>query len=222
MGIMFDSINQTVFENYRKILSDWLPDGASLAIAINGEYVYFASGHANIALQIGSKTPENSIAYRVLNEQKKVDAVMETTLFETPYYAIGYPITISNLPAALVVVLPPLYQSKSNILELITGKDEDDFIPIRIEDIQYFESLQKRTWIYRDKNQYKTSITLKELQTRLPSNFIRIHRSYIINLHYVTRVSKDYSSNFIVYLKNGTELPVSQSYAVNLKEALGI
>jgi two-component system, LytTR family, response regulator len=222
MGIMVSSINQTVFENYRKILSDWLPDGASLAIAIAGKYVYFASGHANIALQIGSETPENSIAYRVLNEQKKIDAVMDTTLFETPYYAIGYPITISNQPAALIVVLPPLYQPNSNILELITGKEEDDFIPIKIEDIQYFESLQKRTWIYRDINQYKTSITLKELQTRLPSNFIRIHRSYIINLHYVTRVSKDYASNFIVYLANGTELPVSQSYASNLKEALGI
>ena len=222
MGIMVSSINQTVFENYRKILSDWLPDGASLAIAIAGEYVYFASGHANIALQIGSETPENSIAYRVLNEQKKIDAVMDTTLFETPYYAIGYPITISNQPAALIVVLPPLYQPNSNILELITGKEEDDFIPIKIEDIQYFESLQKRTWIYREKNQYKTSITLKELQTRLPSNFIRIHRSYIINLHYVTRVSKDYASNFIVYLSNGVELPVSQSYAANLKDALGI
>lgn len=222
MGIMVSSINQTVFENYRKILSDWLPDGASLAIAIAGEYVYFASGHANIALQIGSKIPENSIAYRVLHEQKKIDAVMETTLFETPYYAIGYPITISNQPAALIVVLPPLYQPKLNSLELITGKEEDDFIPIKIEEIQYFESLQKRTWIYRGVNQYKTSITLKELQTRLPSNFIRIHRSYIINLHYVTRVSKDYASNFIVYLANGTELSVSQSYVANLKDALGI
>ena len=219
---MVNSISQTVFENYRKILSDWLPEGASLAVAIAGEYVYFASGHANIALSIGSKTPENSVAFKVLKEQKKIDAVMETTLFETPYYAIGYPITISNQPAALVIVLPPLYQSKSNILELITGKEEEDFIPIKIEDIQYFESLQKRTWIYRDKNQYKTSITLKELQTRLPSNFIRIHRSYIINLHYVTRVSKDYASNFIVYLKNGVELPVSQSYAGNLRGALGI
>ena len=101
---MVNSINQTVFENYRKILSDWLPEGASLAVAIAGEYVYFASGHANIALQIGSKTPENSVAFKVLTEQKKIDAVMETTLFETPYYAIGYPITISNQPAALVVV----------------------------------------------------------------------------------------------------------------------
>lgn len=222
MGIMDNLIHNIDFEDYRNILSDWLPTEASIAIAIGTKYVYFASGHANISLKIGSDVPENSIAYRVLQDRKKIDAVMETTLFETPYYAIGYPITISSQPAALIIVLPPRYEPTSNILEMIIGKEEEDYIPIRTDEILYFESLQKRTWIYRDKNQYKTSITLKELQTRLPSNFIRIHRSYIINFHYITRVSKDYASNLIVYLSNGTELPVSQSYMGNLKNALGL
>jgi two-component system, LytTR family, response regulator len=222
LGYMHFEGTRFLFNHYRDILSDWLPEGASIAIAIHDTYVYFASGHANISLTVGSPVPEHSIAYRVIHEQTKIDAMMDTTLFETPYYAIGYPLMISDQPAALVVVLPPLYQSKNNLLELITAKDEDDYIPIEINDIQYFESLQKRTWIYREREGYKTSLTLKELQTRLPSHFVRIHRSYIINMKYVLKVSKDYAGNYVVFLKNGTELSVSQSYSNHLKEALGV
>ena len=213
--------NSGVLENYRAILSDWLPDGASIAVAFNNTFIYFASGHANISLQVGSKVPENSIAYRVLTERKKVDAIMETALFETPYYAIGYPIQIQAQPGALIVVLPPLYRPQQHVLEILTGRDEQgDYIPILIQEVNYFESLQKKIWIYRNENQYKTTIPLKELQTRLPSNFVRIHRSYIVNLNYISRISKDFSSNYIIFLKNGIELPVSQSYIHNLKTAL--
>ena len=213
--------NKEKYEHYRAILTDWLPEGASIAIAINFSFVYFASGHANIALQVGTPVPKDSMAYRVLSERKKIDAMMETTLFETPYYAIGYPVTVQGEEGALIVVLPPLYKPQQNILEIITGKNEDDdYIPIFVTDIQYFESLQKKTWIYRNVEQFKTSLTLKELQTRLPANFVRIHRSYIVNLHYITRISKDYATNYIVYLKNGVELPVSQSYVNNLRTAL--
>jgi len=215
--------NKDFFENYRAILSDWLPEGASIAIAIDFTFVYFDSGHANIALHVGSTVPKDSMAYRVLLERKRIDAMMESTLFETPYYAIGYPVTVQGKEAALIVVLPPLYKPQLNILEIITGKDNnEDYIPIFVTDIQYFESLQKKTWIYRNAEQFKTSITLKELQTKLPANFVRIHRSYIVNLHYITRISKDYATNYIIYLKNGVELPVSQSYLNNFRKALGI
>ena len=218
---MIEKYSDGILESYCTILSDWLPDGASIAIAVNDTFIFFASGHANISLRVGSKVPENSMAFRVISERKKIDAIMETALFDTPYYAIGYPIQIQAQPGALIVVLPPLYKPQQNVLEMLIGKDEqDDYIPILVQDIQYFGSLQKKIWIYRNKNQYKTTITLKELQTRLPSNFVRIHRSYIVNLKYITRISKDFSSNYIVYLKNGVELPVSQSYIHNLKTAL--
>lgn len=212
---------EKVLDNYRIILSDWLPEGASIAIAIKDTYVYFASGHANIALKVGEKVPENSVAYRVLTERKKIDAIMDTSLFETPYYAVGYPIEINDEPSALVVVLPPLFQNKKTELSILTCKDEqDEYIPIKINDIQYFESLQKRTWVNLENQSLKSSITLKELQTRLPSNFIRIHRAYIVNIYAIARVTKDFVANYIVHLKNGTELPVSQSYAANLRKAL--
>lgn len=216
-----DEFIKNTLEQYKIILEDWIPEDASIAIAVNDTIIYFRSKHHNFSLQIGSKVPEDSIAYKVLHTKQKVDAVIDNTFFETPYYAIGYPITIDGELGALVVILPPLFKVEGpNQYHFLTGKQEENWIPIPIEQISYIESLQKRTWFYNDGEQYKTSVTLKELQTRLPSTFIRIHRSYIINIYYIKRITRDITSNFLVQLKDGTELPVSQSYINQLRTVL--
>lgn len=128
---------------------------------------------------------------------------------------------VNGEQGALVVVLPPLFKVKSSdIYQFLTGKQMEDWIPISIDQISHIESLQKRTWFYSKGEQYKTAITLKELQTRLPNNFLRIHRSYIINICYIKKISRDLTSNFIVQLNDGVELPVSQSYINNLRAVL--
>lgn len=214
-------IDKSIFEQYKVILEDWIPQDASIAIAVNDTYTYFQSGHHNFSLKIGSTVPKDSIAYKVLHTKQKVDAVMDITLFETPYYAVGYPITIHGESGALVVVLPPLFKIEGPTLyHFLTGKQEENWIPVEIEQISHIESLQKSTWFYKDGEQYKTSVTLKELQTRLPNTFIRIHRSYIINMYYIKKITRDLTSNFLIQLKDGTELPISQSYINNLRAVL--
>jgi two-component system LytT family response regulator len=52
--------------------------------------------------------------------------------------------------------------------------------------------------------------------------FIRIHRSYIINLNQVTRIELKEKDSYIVLLKSEIWLPVSKSGYSRLKVALGI
>jgi two-component system, LytTR family, response regulator len=219
----FDKVNldMNTLEQLKIILEDWIPQDASIAIAINNTFVYFRSRHHNFSLKTGSTVPKDSIAYKVLHSRKKVDAVMDNTMFDTPYYAIGYPITILGELGALIVVLPPLFKVEGpNLYHFLTGKQTDDWFPVPIEQISHIESLQKSTWFYKDGEQYKTTVTLKELQTRLPSTFIRIHRSYIINLTFIKKITRDLTSNFLIQLKDGTELPISQSYINHLRTVL--
>lgn len=220
---MFQLSQKEFYEQYRNILMDWIPSGASIAIAIENQFVYFASGHQNISLEVGSKVPEDSMAYRVLKNRKKIDAMMDSSLFDIPYYASGYPLTIEGKNAAIIIVLPPLFhQDTKEELQFLTGKVQEDWVPVLINEISYIESLQKKTWFYRNAQQFKTNITLKELQTKLPNNFIRIHRSYIVNIQFISRISKDIASNYIVRLQNGVDLPVSQSYVSSVRESLQI
>lgn len=221
MSLQKINIEKDILDQYKIILEDWIPLEASIAIAVNYTYIYFSTGHHQFTLNIGSAVPEDSIAFKVLQTGQKTDAIMESTLFETPYYAIGYPIHVNGEQGALIVVLPPLFKiKKPDTYQFLTGKQVEDWMPIPIDQISYIESLQKRTWFYSQGEQYKTAVTLKELQTRLPNNFIRIHRSCIINIYYIKKISRDLTSNFIVQLNEGTELPVSQSYINNLRAVL--
>lgn len=221
MSLQNIEIEKSILNQYKVILEDWIPQDASIAIAVNTSFIYFSTGHHPFILKVGSVVPKDSIAYKVIQTGKKVDAVMENTLFETPYYAVGYPILVNGEQGALIVVLPSLFKVKSSdIYQFLTGKQMEDWVPISIDQISHIESLQKRTWFYSKGQQYKTAVTLKELQTRLPNNFLRIHRSYIINICYIKKISRDLTSNFIVQLKDGVELPVSQSYINNLRAVL--
>jgi two-component system, LytTR family, response regulator len=61
--------------------------------------------------------------------------------------------------------------------------------------------------------------TLKQWQEELPySNFVRIHRSSIINIEHVDHIEKHSNTQQFAYLKNVAEpLEVSRRYARNLK-----
>lgn len=216
----FTTIKENL-EQYKTILEDWIPKKAFIAIALDNKYVYFSGHDQQFHIELGEEIPKNSLAYRILQTGQKSDAVLETSLFDTPYYAVGYPIVIENNPAALIIVLPHTYRKPVlDTYKILTGKQKEDWVPIFVEHISHIESLQKSTWFYKEGLQYKTAITLKELETRMPDPFIRVHRSYIINIHYIKKISRDLTSSFIIKLKDGNEIPVSQSYITELRKRL--
>jgi two-component system LytT family response regulator len=59
-------------------------------------------------------------------------------------------------------------------------------------------------------------------QTLETQNFIRIHRSYIINVQLITRIEPYEKESHLVILSIGIKLPVSRSGYGKLKEVLGI
>lgn len=209
------------FEEIKIILEDWIPKDASIAVAVNNQYVYFSPSIHHINLNIGVNIHPNSVAAKVLATRKKTEALMDESIFNIPYFAIGYPITVDEQDAALIIILPSNYVHKKNkSIKFLTGKQNEDFSPIPINEISHFESLQKKTWFYADNKQYKTNITLKELQTKLPEYFVRIHRSYIINIYFIKTISKDIATNYFVQLKDGTKLPISSSYINDFRSLL--
>ncbi|MES2418626.1 MAG: LytTR family transcriptional regulator DNA-binding domain-containing protein [Bacteroidota bacterium] len=59
-------------------------------------------------------------------------------------------------------------------------------------------------------------------QTLDPNQFIRIHRSYLINLAQVTKIELKEKDSYVVLLKSGIWLPVSKTGYVKLKASLGL
>lgn len=69
-----------------------------------------------------------------------------------------------------------------------------------------------------ENEQYLLRTTMKQLDEELPKDkFIRIHRSYMVNINRVEKIISQSAGNGLVYLCNGQELPLSKSYKKQLK-----
>jgi two-component system LytT family response regulator len=60
--------------------------------------------------------------------------------------------------------------------------------------------------------------TLQALEAKLdPKQFLRIHRSYVVNLEHVRRVESALYGDYAVYMSDGTKLRLSRNYRTKLK-----
>ncbi len=63
--------------------------------------------------------------------------------------------------------------------------------------------------------------TLQEVERRLdPAHFVRIHRSYIVNLNHVSRIAPTFYGDYTVVLSNGSKVRLSRSYRAALGRLL--
>lgn len=102
---------------------------------------------------------------------------------------------------------------------IVSQVDEDDslffktehrIVRIKIDDISYIEGMSEYLKIHTDRRQKPVIVLLsmKKLEERLPkSKFMRIHRSYIINLTKIQEVIKNR-----VIMGEDTNLPVGDLY----------
>ena len=89
---------------------------------------------------------------------------------------------------------------------------------ISYERIVCFESVAKRISVRLAREQYSYYDTLDHLQESLPPQFVRCHRSYIVNLN---RATKLVLSDNTIHMDDGSQIPVSRSYKARVKELMG-
>lgn len=91
-------------------------------------------------------------------------------------------------------------------------------VKVDTPDIYYLEAERDYTRIYTADKSYLSNYGIGSIELRLnPQLFLRIHRSYIVNMHYMKEVYKDGVSAQIV-MKNDTMLNVSRSYMDTFKK----
>lgn len=94
---------------------------------------------------------------------------------------------------------------------------------IAVTDIHYLEADDDYVKLSTTEGIFHKNKTMSFFEHTLdPGQFIRIHRSYIINLAQVTRIELKEKDSYIVLLKSDIWLPVSKTGYVKLKTALGL
>lgn len=92
----------------------------------------------------------------------------------------------------------------------------------RTDKIYYFESVDKRTYLYTKENCYETRYKLYELDDLLSKNFIRCAKAMIINIRKIKSVKSEVNGRMTAQLLNGEQVIIARNYVKDLKERLGI
>jgi two-component system LytT family response regulator len=92
---------------------------------------------------------------------------------------------------------------------------------IFLEEIQYLESQDDYVMIYTEAGKYLKQKTMKYFERALPSQaFLRVHRSYMVRLDFVSQIELYEKDSYVIKLKNGQTIPVSKSGYGRLRSAL--
>lgn len=84
---------------------------------------------------------------------------------------------------------------------------------VPVEDIQWFEADGYYIKIFSLTESYKLRKTMKEIEQKLdPKVFLRIHRSYIINMGCIKEIQEWFKGDYLVILKSGKKLTISKNY----------
>lgn len=111
---------------------------------------------------------------------------------------------------------------KSTALPIKTG---DRIILLRYENIVYLEAQDKYVFVFTsDGNKYITDQSLTGLEEKLPAQFYRIQKSYIINKERIKEMHRHFNGRFLFIMddKAGSRLTSGRTYHEPIRTEFGL
>lgn len=113
----------------------------------------------------------------------------------------------------------------NKFIELISEKESDNF-RIQVSEIVYLKSADNYVEIgYYDDGIVKKRMirnTLRSIEQQLQefNNFIRTHRTSIVNIQYIIKLNKNFNTHWLSLDNTIETIPVSRQYLMAVKDIL--
>lgn len=101
---------------------------------------------------------------------------------------------------------------------VITGgrlplKENGRTIFVPLDEVEFLEAARNYVQVHAGAGQYRVRETLSTLASQLPeSDFVRIHRSVIVNRNRVQELRRAFSGKYTVTLLSGKQVTLSRSH----------
>ncbi len=192
-------------------IDDLKPDLILLDINISG-----GIDGIELAKKINTKFHIPFIYLTSLTDKKTINSVKETN----PSGFLCKPFNEAGLRSNIEIALYK-YKQKKEDKKLIENsffiKNRGELIKVKKEDINYIEAYDNYSKLICSKNKFLLSFTLKKIEEKLgDKNFIRIHRSYIINIHKIDSLYDGY-----IFIDN-KKLPIGKSFKEQLMNSISL
>lgn len=110
---------------------------------------------------------------------------------------------------------------KGAFLERVLVRDGTQIHVLPCDKLDYAEAQDDEIVLVSGKERWRKAERLSELETDLdPGRFVRIHRSYLLNIDRLARLELYAKDSRIAILRDGTRLPVSRAGFQRLRELL--
>lgn len=121
------------------------------------------------------------------------------------------PVTCERLEETVLRIFEDLKEgnSKTNFIKLGNSK-----VLLKENDIQYIQKDGMKLIYHTFDRTYETYSSLSKIQNNLPSNFVRCHKSYIVNVNNITNIK----SNDTVIFNSESSCSIGPKYKNNLME----
>ncbi|MBA4602150.1 LytR/AlgR family response regulator transcription factor [Thermoactinomyces mirandus] len=118
--------------------------------------------------------------------------------------------------------VPVPYYLKNDRNGKIAVSANDKIVLLSFDEILFFESFEGKCIIKTLKQEYKINEALVEVEKKVNhAQFLRVHRSYIVNLDHIEEIQPWFNSTCNLIMKDSSRVPVSRTYMKELKRIIG-
>lgn len=114
-----------------------------------------------------------------------------------------------------------LREASDEMLNRVVVKSGSKIVVIPLEELLFIEAQEDYVMIHTTKGRYLKSQTMRFFEIHLPANrFVRVHRSFIVNVEQVERLEPYDKEYFMAVIAPDHKLKVSRAGYKKLKETL--
>ena len=107
------------------------------------------------------------------------------------------------------------------VISRVLVRDGEGMQVLLVDDIAYIEAQADQVAFHAHGREHLKTQRISELEAQLdPARFVRVHRSFIINLAALQGLEKTDSEAYTARMKNGKRIPVSRSGYERLRSAV--
>lgn len=133
---------------------------------------------------------------------------------------------VEEQPLTIIIEYPKYNEFVSGVVKTIksidmefSASDDDKQIRIPLSEIYYFEIVERKIFIYTQKEVYRLALTTTDLEDITKgSDIVRISRTCLINIQHLKGIKQIRNSHLEAELDNSEKLIVSRKYLKDIKQ----
>ena len=110
--------------------------------------------------------------------------------------------------------LPAVREQQESQKNVLWIKNREGTFRIPFEQIYYLEAREKKVFVRTRQEEFGVGETMERLAEQLPENFVRCHRSFVVNAEHITQIRL---SESLLYLGKELFVPISRTYKERFK-----